>query len=204
MSPVTYLLALLVALGHALLPTHWLPFVLFGRAQRWSRRRVLGIAFLASGGHVLATAVLGLLAARVGAETADRIGSAFRPVAAALLVLGALYFVARDLFAGKDPHSERVHAAGRTGALVSLVTFLTFSPCGALVPAFVLAGPHGWRAVATLALLVSAVTVVAIVLLVAVAYEGAARVDLHRFERYEGRLYAGFFAALAAQVTFLP
>ena len=204
MNPFHYVLALLVALGHALLPTHWLPFVLFGRSQRWSKRRVQGVSLLAGGGHVVATTLLGVVAAWIGIETAERIGRAFRPVAASLLVLGALYFLARDLFAGEDPHSEKVHAAGKTGTVIALVAFLTFSPCEALVPAFFLAGPYGWGAVATLAALVSAVTVAAILVLVSVAYEGAARVDLHRFERYEGRLYAGFFGALAAGVIFLP
>jgi hypothetical protein len=203
LSSPLYILALLVALGHALLPTHWLPFVLFGHAQRWSRRRVLGVALLAAGGHIAATTLLGLVAAKMGKETAEWIGRAFRPVAASLLVLGAVYFLARDLFAGRDSHSEPVHRAGKTGGVVALVVLLTFSPCEALVPAFFLVGPQGWTAFLNLALLVSAVTVAAILVLVAVAYEGAARVDLHRFERYEGRLYAGFFAVLAAEVIFL-
>jgi len=203
LSPYHYLGALLLALLHASLPTHWLPFVLFGHAHRWPRRKILRVTFLAGGGHVTATTALGFAVAWVGKETAERVEAAARPVAAAVLFVSALYFLARDLFAGRDTHSKSVHTAGGTGAVVALVAFLTFSPCGALLPAFFVAGPHGWGAVVILAALVGIVTIAAILVLVALAYEGASRVDLHVFERYEGRLIASLLAALGLAVLLL-
>ena len=50
-----------VAFFHAAIPTHWLPFVAAGRAQRWTHSKTLLITALAGTGHVLATAVLGLI-----------------------------------------------------------------------------------------------------------------------------------------------
>ncbi len=50
-----------VAFFHAAIPTHWLPFVLTARAQHWNHAKALGITALAGSGHVLFTAVLGLL-----------------------------------------------------------------------------------------------------------------------------------------------
>jgi hypothetical protein len=202
-SPYHYLVALLLALLHASIPTHWLPFVLFGHARKWPRRQILRVTLLAGGGHVLATTALGFVAAWIGRETAERIETAARPVAAAVLFVAALYFLARDLFAGRDPHSKSVHAAGNVGAVAALVALLTFSPCGALLPAFFVAGPYGWRAVVSLAVLVGVVTIAAILVLVAVAYEGASRVDLHGFERYEGRLVAALLAALGLVVLLV-
>jgi hypothetical protein len=49
-----------VAFLHAALPTHWLPFVLVGRAQKWSTGRTLGVTLLAGLGHVGLTILLGL------------------------------------------------------------------------------------------------------------------------------------------------
>ena len=48
-----------VAFFHAAIPTHWLPFVAAGRAQRWSHSKTLLITALAGTGHVLTTALLG-------------------------------------------------------------------------------------------------------------------------------------------------
>ena len=40
---------------HAALPTHWLPFVLVGRGQRWSLPQVLGAVTAAGLAHIAAT-----------------------------------------------------------------------------------------------------------------------------------------------------
>ncbi len=50
-----------VAFFHAAIPTHWLPFVLVGRAQHWTRAKTLLVTMLAGLGHVLFTAALGFL-----------------------------------------------------------------------------------------------------------------------------------------------
>ena len=41
---------------HAAMPTHWLPFVLVGRAQRWSLPRTLGAVTTAGLAHIGSTA----------------------------------------------------------------------------------------------------------------------------------------------------
>jgi nickel/cobalt exporter len=81
-----------IAFSHAAIPTLWLPFVLTGRAQRWNRRKTLAITALAGSGHVLFTAILGLLLAWLGLALSERIGSWFpRLAGGALLFLGAFY-----------------------------------------------------------------------------------------------------------------
>lgn len=51
---------------HAALPTHWLPFVLVGRAQRWSVARVMTAVVTAGLAHILSTAVVGSLIVAAG------------------------------------------------------------------------------------------------------------------------------------------
>ena len=62
----TMLLSLLgagfaTAFLHAALPTHWLPFALVGRAQRWSANQVLAVVAVAGLAHVAVTAAVGSL-----------------------------------------------------------------------------------------------------------------------------------------------
>ena len=60
-------IALVAVAGiHALMPTHWLSFVLVARAQRWSRRKMLEVVLLSGFGHVATTALVGLAAAALG------------------------------------------------------------------------------------------------------------------------------------------
>ena len=51
---------------HAVLPTHWLPFVLVGRAQGWGMGRTLGAAAAAGMAHIVSTAVVGGLIVAAG------------------------------------------------------------------------------------------------------------------------------------------
>ena len=80
-----------IAFFHAAIPTHWLPFVLTARAQKWSRTKTLAITALAGSGHVLVTAMLGLIVAWLGIALSDRIGAWFPRIAGGALLLFGLF-----------------------------------------------------------------------------------------------------------------
>ena len=82
-----------IAFFHAAIPTHWLPFVLTSRAQRWSRAKTLGITALAGSGHVIFTALIGLLVAWLGIALSARIGAWFPRIAGGALTLFGLFYV---------------------------------------------------------------------------------------------------------------
>lgn len=82
-----------VAFFHAAIPTHWLPFVLVGRAREWSRAKVLAVTVAAGLGHVLLTSLLGLIIAWLGFQLDERYERVFPWISASVLfVLGGYYF----------------------------------------------------------------------------------------------------------------
>lgn len=81
-----------VAFFHAAIPTHWLPFVLVGRARAWSRAKVMTVTLAAGLGHVLLTSLLGLVIAWLGFQLDERLGRIFPWVAGGVLfALGGYY-----------------------------------------------------------------------------------------------------------------
>src|SRR5690606_17746735 len=76
----------------AAIPTHWVPFVLVGRARGWTRARTLGVTLAAGSGHVLLTGLLGLLIAIFGFTVEEHIGHWFPLLTAGLLFVVAGYF----------------------------------------------------------------------------------------------------------------
>ena len=79
---------------HAVIPTHWLPFVVAARAQSWSRTKTLTITGFAGAGHTLFTTGLGVLVVWGGMAINSRIGRAFPYIAGgALIVLGIFYLI---------------------------------------------------------------------------------------------------------------
>ncbi len=93
-----------VAFAHAAIPTHWLPFVLAGRGQRWSKTKTLMVVALCGSGHVLFTTVLGALLVWLGIETSKWTGNVFPWIAGGALILFGLYYLVRQARGGGHGH----------------------------------------------------------------------------------------------------
>ena len=86
--------AALVALVHSLLPDHWVPLAVVGRAQGWSLARVARVSGFAATGHVLASLALAGLVALVGLRFQAQIESQQGHIVGAVLVLTGLALLA--------------------------------------------------------------------------------------------------------------
>lgn len=95
-----------VAFAHAAIPTHWLPFVLAGRGQRWSKPKTLMVVALCGSGHVLFTTLLGVLVVWLGIETSKWTGNVFPWIAGGALILFGLYYLVRQARGGGHGHSH--------------------------------------------------------------------------------------------------
>ena len=95
-----------VAFFHAAIPTHWLPFVITSRAQRWTRNKAISVTALAGTGHVLFTAFLGVLIAWFGIALHEKIGWWFPFVAGGALLLFGLFYVYRQVRGTGHGHSH--------------------------------------------------------------------------------------------------
>jgi nickel/cobalt transporter (NicO) family protein len=196
-----------VAFFHAAIPTHWLPFVLTARAQRWNRARTLFITALAGGGHVLFTALLGLLIAWFGIVLNEKIGSWFPRIAGTVLIVLGLFYVFRQIinkghphthFIGGHPHAhdeaEHSHEPAANApvsdrvAVTSLLALLTFSPCEAFLPIYASGVRYGWTGFVLLTAILSIGCVTGMVIFTALTLAGVKRIKLGLLEKYESGL----------------
>ena len=202
-----------IAFFHAAIPTHWLPFVLTARVQRWSRLKTLGITALAGSGHVLFTATLGLIVAWLGIALSDRVGIWFPRIAGGALLLFGLFYIYRQFTGHTHVHSlgehEHEHAHESTlaavrapsdlAAISSLLALLTFSPCEAFIPIYVSGVRYGWGGFAVLTAILSIATVAGMLAFTWLALTGIEQIKLRLFEEYE----SGVMGALLSLVGVL-
>src|ERR1700730_15429407 len=212
-----------VAFFHSAIPTHWLPFVLAARVQRWSHARTLAITALAGTGHVLMTATLGFLATFLGIALSDTIGNWFPKLAAGFLWLFGLYFVLRQI-RGKGhvqfayphehlheshPHDEHVPKkdfAARTSdrvAITSLLALLTLSPCEAFIPIYVSGIRYGWNGFGLLTAILSVGTVTGMVIFTGLTLAGTKRLQLGILEKYESGLMGFLLCVVGTLILIL-
>ena len=82
-----------VAFFHAAIPTHWLPFVMAARTQKWNRSKTVAVTAIAGAGHVLLTTVLGVVIVWLGIELDKKVGHWFPLIAGGALIAFGLYYL---------------------------------------------------------------------------------------------------------------
>lgn len=187
------------ALLHAALPTHWLPFVLVGRAQGWSGRKTLAVTALAGGGHIVTTLALAVLLMGAGLALDDHYGPVLRRAAGAVLIgLGLLYLLRRppDPTSAAQPRPRNSDLA----AIGGLVGLLALSP-GETFGSVLLAGQRwGWTGFAVLSGVLASATLLGMMVFTGASWAGAARLKLELAERLERRVLGGALCGLGVLV----
>ena len=178
---------------HAALPTHWLPFVLVGRAQRWSLMRVMTVAVTAGLAHIASTALVGSLIVAAGLALNAWIGGLLPHLSAALLFLFGAFYLARAMLkrpatAGGPSLDSPEPAVSDRAAFLGLVMLMAVSPGEVLLPIYLSSATEGVMALGLLTVAFAAGTVLGMTLLAALASAGYSILRLERWARYEGAI----------------
>ena len=220
-----------VAFFHAAIPTHWLPFVLTARVQKWTASKTIAVTALAGTGHVLVTAALGLAITLFGAVISERIGAWFPRIAGGALLVFGFYYLFRQLIGkghvhfhyphehlyehehkggpdhGHNPEHEhdhddgcQAHPTSDRAAILSLLAFLTFSPCEGFVPFYVSGIRYGWAGFAVLTAVLSLATVAGMVIFTSLTIAGLSKMKLGVLEKYESVIMGVLLCAVGVLI----
>ena len=238
-----------VAFLHAAIPTHWLPFVVAARAQRWNRAKTLVVTGVAGAGHVVFTTALGVLIAWGGIKLNAKWSHAFPIIAGGALILVGVFYLLRQfkgghghvhLFSAHSHHEHGAHSHDHHShghehdhdhdhgahnhchegteaeleiikqqwsrrrsdwAVISgLFALLTFSPCEAFLPVFLIGAKYGWLGFALLSALLAVGTVAGMVTFTWLTLLGLERLRLRALENYEALIVSAVFCALGVLV----
>jgi len=176
---------------HAALPTHWLPFVLVGRGQRWSLSQVLTAVAAAGLAHIAVTALAGALIVAAGMAMDQWMAGLLPNLSAALLFLFGLFYLGRALWRqpvmGGGPALELSEpTVSHAAAFWGLVAMMAVSPGEVLLPIYLSQATEGLLALGGLTLAFAAGTVLGMALFTLLARAGWSVLRLERWARYEG------------------
>lgn len=208
--------AVAVAVIHTLLgPDHYLPFIMIGRARRWSAARTISITAACGVGHVASSVLLGVAGLAFG-WTIGRIQAAegLRGNLSAwiLVAFGTAYAAwgARHAYRrshGTVAHAHHGHAQDPSGKSVTFWTlFAVFvlGPCEPLVPLFILPASRGlWGLAAVTALIFGVVTIACMALMTGAGMAGIQRLPLGPLERLSHALAGAVIALSGLSVVAL-
>jgi hypothetical protein len=176
---------------HAALPTHWLPFVLVGRGQRWTLPQVLTAVTTAGLAHILSTAVVGGLIVAAGIAMDQWISGLLPGLSAGLLFLFGAFYLGRALLrpaimAGGPALALSEPTVSHAAAFWGLVAMMAISPGEVLLPIYLSQATQGPLVLAALTIAFAAGTVLGMTLFTVLARAGWSVLRLERWARYEG------------------
>lgn len=178
---------------HAALPTHWLPFVLVGRAQRWNLSKNLLAVAAAGLAHIASTAVVGSLIVAAGLALDELVAGLLPHLSAVLLFgFGGFYLIKsairRPIMAGGPALDLAEPTVSHATAFWGLVAVMALSPGEVLLPIYMSSAQEGVGALVLLTLTFAVGTILGMATFTTLARAGASVLRLERWARYEGAI----------------
>lgn len=216
---------------HTLLgPDHYLPFIVMGRAGKWSPLRTGIITLLCGLGHVAGSVVLGLIGIAFGIAIGTlEITESYRGSLAAWLLIGfgLAYSVwgLRKAFSARPhthhhahaPESEHTHEHVHAGAHVHLhtepsskmkpwvlFTIFVLGPCEPLIPILMYpAAKNSMAALVIVTAVFATVTIATMMSIVLLSSKGLAVLPMARLERYSHAIAGAVILLSGISIQFL-
>lgn len=164
------LTGLFISVLHSAMPTHWLPFVLAAKSQKWSWQKTQSILFIAGFGHVAMTTLIGSLIFALGLGLFHQLQQYFMIFSIGSISIYALLQIYQYKAGKKHSHCDHTHEhehfddlkskATDGWAILSLLSLLTFSPCESFLPVYLSAASFGWQGFVVLSLTLAIGTLV--------------------------------------------
>ena len=202
-----FLGSLTLSLLHALIPSHWLPFVTIGKTERWSYRQTLTVTAIAGLAHTISTTMLGVLVSLAGWQLADNYHDlSERAIPLLLLALGLWYLMQHIRHRHVHDHIDAAavrKARSFPALLLSLGLAMFLSPCLEIEAYFLSAGAKGWKAVMLVALIYNVITLSGMLLMVTLGRRGLSQVNPHWFEHNENLITGLTLVGLAVLNFFI-
>ncbi|MGK9475359.1 hypothetical protein [Melioribacter sp. OK-6-Me] len=206
-----FLGSLLLSLAHALIPSHWLPLVTIGKAEKWSQKETLKITAVTGFSHTLSTVIIGIVVGIVGyklSESYHLITHFFAP--AVLIFLGLIYLSLeyRHKFI-KHPHKHHHididhiidKKKNKRSIVLTLMIAMFFSPCLEIEIYYLSAGRMGWSGIAIVSVVYFFVTVFFMMLLVYLVGKGMNKLKWEFLEHHD-KLFTGLILIIVGLLAY--
>jgi hypothetical protein len=199
-----------VGFGHAVLPDHWVPLAVLGRARRYPLARVTRLAGLAGIAHVLVSIVLGAVIIAVGLQFRSTVQSAQDTIIGCVLILTGLAFAVMELTGHDQHHHHHDHhrpisttegQRGLRGMAAVMVPFgAAASPDLTILPVFLAATTAGATTAIGSLLIFAVVTIATIVGLTLLACLGGHQIRGEWLQRWGNAFTALVLITIGALV----
>ncbi len=190
----------IISILHALIPSHWLPLVSLGKAQKWSENELIKIGFYLACAHVLSTVLLGLVLGGLAQTFYTNYQPILTWIGPSILILSGIYFIYRHHTHHHFHIDDQVMEQTKTKKQIfyALLAFMFLSPCLEIEAYFINASFYGWEILGLSLLIYVVLSLIGMMAGILLAYRGLSKINSHKWEHN-----AGIITALTMIVTGL-
>jgi hypothetical protein len=215
-TPALFAAAAGVAFGHAILPDHWVPLAVLGRARRYPLSKVARLSGMAGIAHVLLSIVLGGVIILVGLQFRSVIQNAQDTIVGCLLIFTGLGFILLELTGhghshehehhdghdgDHDEHQDSHQPRGIRGVVAVIVPFgAAASPDLTILPVFLAATTAGVATAVGSLVIFASVTIATIVGLTLTAASGGYQIRGKWLDRWGNAFTAAVLVIIGTLV----
>ena len=222
-TPALFAAAAGVGFGHAVLPDHWVPLAVLGRARRYPMAKIARLSGLAGVAHVVLSIVLGAVIIAVGLQFRSSVSRAQDTIIGGLLIATGLGFGvlqatghghrhSHDHDDGPDHDHDQTHGHGHghadpdaghgLGRLAAIMVPFgaAASPDLTILPVFLAATTAGVATAIGSVVIFGAVTIGTIVGLTLGAAKGGYQIKGDWLDRWGNAVTAGVLVVIGALV----
>lgn len=186
-----------IGIVHALAPDHWLPFVVIGKARKWSKMRLSFVALVAGIGHVGSSIILGVVGILAGLASIKLQGieSTRAEIGIYLLIGFGIAYALWGLKHAKNHHHHTPEISNKkTVTLWTLFAVFVLGPCEPLIPLMFLATSYGWVGISVVTITFGMVTLIMMIVQSLLGYIGIQFIKHSFAEKYSQALAGGVIA----------
>ncbi len=195
---------------HTIVPDHWLPFVLVGKAQGWSKKKTLSYTAISALIHVLFSLALGVAGYSIGLASATILGERMELIVGLSLIgFGVLYIILALRAKGGVIHLGHIHGPHghehglkgkkRNTTGIALALLMGLNPCVVALPIFSATIAEGLMVTALVSISFGVATIITLVGLTAIGVMTTYKLELKFLTKY-GEIISGALLALAGIV----
>lgn len=191
---------LFISALHSVIPTHWLPFVMASRTQKWTWTKTLSILIIAGSGHIIMTTLLGAAIFSLGLGVYHQVQTYFILIASLSIFSYGVFQIYKHRKGQRHTHCDHTHEhhhtdelklkSGDGWAILSLLSLLTFSPCESFLPVYLSAVSYGWKGFVYLSIVLACGTLITMISFTWLSAKTIAKFELDWLEDNE-RLVTG-------------
>jgi nickel/cobalt exporter len=195
---------LTISILHALIPSHWLPILVFEKKFNWEHSKTMRITITAALLHALSTVILGILIGFLSFKLSDSFSQFSRYISSGLLILlGSIFIVRHHKHNHFHLHNEEQMKTMDSKHIISVLLLGMFlSPCLEIEGYFILAGSLGWKYVVLVSVLYILISLVGIIIWMNVAKSVLKKINPHRIEHSAG-LISGIILIMTGAFNFV-